>query len=105
MSKRVLHKIKKKRPKEVKRMANYNYQGSFLQKTNCNDQEKTRILTARGYRSRSEENKHHYCQRLYEHFRRTQASLLLELIEAKLYIYKLADGNNELLNKDQVLQA
>lgn len=42
-------------------MANYNYQGSFLQKTNCNDQEKTRILTARGYRSRSEENKHHYC--------------------------------------------
>lgn len=85
-------------------MANYNYQGSFLQKTNCN-QEKTRILTARGYRSRSEENKHHYCQRLYEHFRRTQASLLLELIEAKLYIYKLADGNNELLNKDQVLQA
>lgn len=41
-------------------MANYNYQGSFLQKTNCN-QEKTRILTARGYRSRSEENKHHYC--------------------------------------------
>lgn len=39
MSKRVLHKIKKKRPKEVKRMANYNYQGSFLQKTNCNDQE------------------------------------------------------------------
>lgn len=88
-------------------MANYNYQGSFLQKTNCNDQEKTRILTARGYRRRSEENKHHYCQRLYEHFRRTQASLLLELIEAKLYIYiyKLADGNNELLNKDQVLQA
>lgn len=61
MSKRVLHKIKKKRPKEVKRMANYNYQGSFLQKTNCNDQEKTRLLTARGYRSRSEENKHHYC--------------------------------------------
>lgn len=102
MSKRVLHKIKKK---DRKRMANYNYQGSFLQKTNCNDQEKTRILTARGYRSRSEENKHHYCQRLYEHFRRTQASLLLELIEAKLYIYKLADGNNELLNKDQVLQA
>lgn len=42
-------------------MANYNYQGSFLQKTNCNDQEKTRILTARAYRSRSEENKHHYC--------------------------------------------
>lgn len=42
---------------------------------------------------------------LYEHFRRTQASLLLELIEAKLYRYKLADGNNELLNKDQVLQA
>lgn len=42
-------------------MANYNYQGSFLQKTNCNDQEKTRILTARGYRRRSEENKHHYC--------------------------------------------
>lgn len=102
MSKRVLHKIKKK---DRKRMANYNYQGSFLQKTNCNDQEKTRILTARGYRSRSEENKHHYCQRLYEHFRRTQASLLLELIEAKLYINKLADGNNELLNKDQVLQA
>lgn len=88
-------------------MANYNYQGSFLQKTNCNDQEKTRIMTARAYRSRSEENKHHYCQRLYEHFRRTQASLLLELLEAKLYIYiyKLADGNNELLNKDQVLQA
>lgn len=102
MSKRVLHKIKKK---DRKRMANYNYQGSFLQKTNCNDQEKTRILTARGYRRRSEENKHHYCQRLYEHFRRTQASLLLELIEAKLYINKLADGNNELLNKDQVLQA
>lgn len=102
MSKRVLHKIKKK---DRKRMANYNYQGSFLQKTNCNNQEKTRILTARGYRSRSEENKHHYCQRLYEHFRRTQASLLLELIEAKLYINKLADGNNELLNKDQVLQA
>lgn len=56
-------------------MANYNYQGSFLQKTNCNDQEKTRLLTAkvieadqkktniiiaRGYTNISGEHRHLY---------------------------------------------
>lgn len=54
-------------------MANYNYQGSILQKTNCNDQEKTRLLEvieadqkktniiiARGYTNISGEHRHLY---------------------------------------------
>lgn len=72
-------------------------------------------------RSKHGENTYIDCQSLQKQIRRKQTSLLLEVIRTFqentgisitrayrseiIYIYKLADGNNELLNKDQVLQA